>query len=54
MREKLLEVDWSAALTPAGCFSVFVIADELDDTLSRQLRKTVAAQQQRLIERGAV
>jgi hypothetical protein len=50
----LLEVDWSAALTAAGCFCVFVVADELDDTLSRQLRKTVAAQQQRLIERGAV
>jgi hypothetical protein len=34
-------------------FAVFVIADELDDSLPRQLRKTVPAATVRAIERGA-
>jgi hypothetical protein len=34
-------------------FAVFVIADELDDSLPRQLRKTLPAATERAIERGA-
>lgn len=33
-------------------FVVFVMADELDDSLSRRLRKTISAATQRTIERG--
>ena len=51
--KKLLAIDWSDVLTTAPHFAVFVIADELDDSLSRQLRKTVPADLQRTIERGA-
>ena len=51
----------AAALSPdtlkvrtdtATPFVVFVMADELDDSLSRRLRKTISAATQRTIERG--
>jgi hypothetical protein len=51
--KKLLATDWTDVLTPAPHFAVFVIGDELDDSLNRQLRKTVAADIQRGIEQGA-
>lgn len=48
----LLATDWSSVLTTHPRFAVFVVADELDDTLTKQLRATVPADLQRAIERG--
>jgi hypothetical protein len=50
----LLHANWTPGLNAADYFCVFVIANEIDDTLSQQLRKAVPADSQRLIERGAV